>query len=329
MAKRNYRIDGLKYLLISLVIIGHYIEPSRYTVNTSLYLYSGIYFIHMPLFVMISGYFCQTQTKEKILRSSLRLLEILITVQLVEYFVTRPSLLSLFFFDSNPLWYLLCLIYWRLFAFIQDRIGITLGWQIIIAIIISILVFTLINKHEGFLAISRACQFLPYFIIGRWLRDHPISLNKQVSLGLLILSFIAVITFSSRELHILEFQRNGLFSLASQMHIQPATCTVIKLVYWLSTLFVSVYLLENAKTNHVFEKLGSYTLPIFVFQCYSSLLIRMYCSDFYLEIVLALLSIPAFTLLAQTHISCLITNPFSTIVGALKPLKNKEQDSLL
>lgn len=319
MAKRNYRIDGIKYLLISLIIIGHYIEPSRYTVNTSLYLYSIIYFIHMPLFVMISGYFCQTQTMEKTICSSFKLLEIVLTVQLVQYLVARPSILSLAFFDNNPLWFLLCLIYWRLFALFLDRIGVNLGWQIIIAIIIDILALTLINKHEGFLAISRACQFLPYFIIGRWLKKHPICLNKHTSVGILILSIFAVIVFSSRELHILEFQRDGLFSLASKMNIQLSTCIIIKLVYWLTTLFVAVYLLEYTKTNPVFEKLGSYTLPVFVLQCYSYPLVRMYCSDFYLEIAFALLSIVAFTMIARTRISSYITNPFSTIVGSLKP----------
>ena len=53
--EREKQLDGLKYLLIILVVIGHFIEPSRNNNHLSSILYSIIYSFHMPLFIWISG----------------------------------------------------------------------------------------------------------------------------------------------------------------------------------------------------------------------------------------------------------------------------------
>ena len=54
--ERDYRIDGIKWLLIVLVTFGHVIEPALSNPIANK-LYSIIYIFHMPLFVFISGYY--------------------------------------------------------------------------------------------------------------------------------------------------------------------------------------------------------------------------------------------------------------------------------
>ena len=55
--QREYLFDNYKVLLILLVVIGHFIEPSN-DQNPFLYeLKWGIVAFHMPAFIFISGYF--------------------------------------------------------------------------------------------------------------------------------------------------------------------------------------------------------------------------------------------------------------------------------
>ncbi|MFY9176926.1 MAG: acyltransferase family protein [Caldicoprobacterales bacterium] len=48
---------NLKFILISLVILGHLMEKYTYTNNDLYNIYALIYMVHMPLFAFISGYF--------------------------------------------------------------------------------------------------------------------------------------------------------------------------------------------------------------------------------------------------------------------------------
>lgn len=54
---RDGYADFLKYVLISLVVLGHFIGLYQHRVGISGGLYTWIYAFHMPLFVFISGYF--------------------------------------------------------------------------------------------------------------------------------------------------------------------------------------------------------------------------------------------------------------------------------
>lgn len=72
--ERDYRIDGIKWLLIVLVTFGHVIEPALSNPIANK-LYSIIYIFHMPLFVFISGYYANVKNKEKLISKGFMLLE--------------------------------------------------------------------------------------------------------------------------------------------------------------------------------------------------------------------------------------------------------------
>lgn len=69
--ERNCSLDGLKYILIVLVVLGHFIEPSRYDNQMSTLIYSFIYSFHMPLFIWMNGYFYKHRAFKDELRKSL------------------------------------------------------------------------------------------------------------------------------------------------------------------------------------------------------------------------------------------------------------------
>ena len=55
--KRIEDLDGIKFVLILFVIIGHFSEPFRYTSDLIGTIYTILYMFHMPLFIMLSGFF--------------------------------------------------------------------------------------------------------------------------------------------------------------------------------------------------------------------------------------------------------------------------------
>ncbi|MFP4199525.1 MAG: acyltransferase family protein [Halanaerobium sp.] len=55
--KRLYYFDNAKFILISLVLIGHFFEPILEQDALARSLYILIYTFHMPAFIFIAGYF--------------------------------------------------------------------------------------------------------------------------------------------------------------------------------------------------------------------------------------------------------------------------------
>ena len=85
--ERNYWLDNTKFLLILLVVIGHFISGfKKYESINCLYYF--IFLFHMPLFIFITGYFSKNiikKNKSKILNFIvlyviMQIIEIIITV---------------------------------------------------------------------------------------------------------------------------------------------------------------------------------------------------------------------------------------------------------
>ena len=57
MEKRDYLFDNAKGLMIFAVVLGHVLEYDLTGIARALYIV--IYSVHMPLFVLISGYFAR------------------------------------------------------------------------------------------------------------------------------------------------------------------------------------------------------------------------------------------------------------------------------
>ena len=76
MGRRDYMTDSLKFFLICLVVFGHVLSKIQASVVPNLVEFDGswggtlalncIYSFHMPLFVLLSGYF----SKKHVLKSS-------------------------------------------------------------------------------------------------------------------------------------------------------------------------------------------------------------------------------------------------------------------
>lgn len=160
---------NLRFLLIILVFIGNAIEPLIGTMNTLHHLYMWIFSFHMPLFVLVTGYFA----KKHLTGKQGRLILLQIGLQYI-IFQTLYSLLDTtlfkvqdihhsFFAPYLLLWFLASHAFWRLIMLGMSRY--TPVVQFILAVITGIAVGYLQLDGVWF-SISRTFVYLPFFVLG-------------------------------------------------------------------------------------------------------------------------------------------------------------------
>lgn len=166
--------DNARYACIVLVVLGHAIQRLTYDSDIAMALYLAFYAFHMPAFAIIAGYFSKSAppTKKQMARIITDILlpyvifELLWT--LTKWFVegeADPNLTQ----PSWTLWFLLAL---GIFRLVLPYLAL-LRWPLVWSILISIGTGYLSNVDSTF-SLSRTLGFLPFFVLGWWLREHDI-----------------------------------------------------------------------------------------------------------------------------------------------------------
>ena len=174
---RDYRLDSIKGLLIILVILGHLIIAlDNYNfINHSVM--GLIYIFHMPLFILISGYLTKhpdNQQPRQMWKSVGKIFIVLLIFQAISilrfYYLRGDFIQPLMMFPFGILWYLMCLIWWRIMIYYTPKTLLNRPLlYLIIAIALSLLsgVFHL----SSFLAIQRTLNFYFFFLLGFYYRQ--------------------------------------------------------------------------------------------------------------------------------------------------------------
>ncbi len=197
--KRDPFFDGLKFLLISLVIIGHIPFPSHG-------FHQVIYSFHMPMFAFLSGFFSKPQTLSGLFYSCLRLLRIyvifdviLIAIQL--FINDKPMSLRHLIVPQLAMWYLLSLIYWRIAISIKPLSELTTKQIIIITIITTIAGFIPLGSEFAF---QRSIAFFPFFLYGYYSKRKGLIMklrdNNKIKILLACIIFLAC-ALITRQIH--------------------------------------------------------------------------------------------------------------------------------
>jgi fucose 4-O-acetylase-like acetyltransferase/poly-gamma-glutamate capsule biosynthesis protein CapA/YwtB (metallophosphatase superfamily)/lysophospholipase L1-like esterase len=173
---RIYYWDNIKGILISLVVLGHFLLDYL-DLGYARHIVSFIYFFHMPAFVFVSGYF----SKNEETRANKSIVKIII-IYLI--FNTAIMILSSFLFDVSyqlitpyySFWYLTALVFWRLTIKYMDKLKDLLFISIIAALLIGFW-----GDVTNVLSISRIIAFYPFFIAGYKLPSEKIFevVNKR------------------------------------------------------------------------------------------------------------------------------------------------------
>lgn len=263
--KREYLFDNYKVLLIFLVIVGHFIEPS-YQNNRFLYeLKWYIVAFHMPAFIFISGYFSKKETSWfKLLRTLVIpyfVYEILYYI-LYTFFLGKET--GLYFARPKfSLWYLMALFAWRILA----------PWvrKIPYHMILSVLAGLLIGYTQlgNFLSIPRILFFFPFFLAGMNFDSSCLEKyrnKKGYLISLSILALFAVFLFTD-DFHTTLSTKifYGRYSYADT-NLSAITGPLIRLIcYGISFVMIYMFMLVLPNEKKSYTYLGERTMAIYIF----------------------------------------------------------------
>lgn len=160
--------DNIKGILISIVVLGHFLWAYR-GLGFASFLVNFIYLFHMPAFIFVSGFFSKSDHSRSRL-SVFKLAVIYIIFNMI------MMIFSFVLFDTSfqlitpyySFWFLISLIVWRLTIKYVDKAKNILVISIIVAILIGFW-----SDVTNVLVISRTVAFYPFFIVG-----YKLSVDK-------------------------------------------------------------------------------------------------------------------------------------------------------
>ncbi|KDA05822.1 fucose 4-O-acetylase [Microbacterium sp. CH12i] len=164
--------DNARYACIVLVVLGHAIQRLTYDSDIAMAMYLTIYAFHMPAFAIIAGYFSKSAPPSR--RQMARVItDILVPYVIFELLWTLTKWLVEGQVDPNltkPSWTLWFLLALGIFRLVLPYLAL-LRWPLAWSLLISIGAGYLPNVDSTF-SLSRTLGFLPFFVLGWWLREH-------------------------------------------------------------------------------------------------------------------------------------------------------------
>ncbi|MFI0240057.1 acyltransferase family protein [Streptomyces sp. NPDC016845] len=191
--QRDPFFDNAKYLAIVLVATGHCWEPLTDGSRTAEALYMFVYAFHMPAFIVISGFFSRgfDLRPDRLKR--------LITGVAVPY-VLFESAYTVFrriagddpdapFTLLDPwflTWFLVALFVWRL----TTPLWRVVRWPVPVALLIAVLASVSPGIGDD-LDLQRVLQFLPFFVLGLFLKPVHFQLVRRREVRILSVPVVA------------------------------------------------------------------------------------------------------------------------------------------
>ncbi|WP_460526466.1 acyltransferase family protein [Flindersiella endophytica] len=261
---RDPFFDNAKFLAIVLVVAGHAIEPLR-DVPAAHALYLFLYMFHMPVFILIAGYFSKgfPSSSDKVRKLVTGLLVPFVIFQLAYVLYARLAGrdADLTLLDPYYLaWFLLALFAWRASTPLWKRVR----WPVAIAVAISVLAGT--QELVDSLSLGRILSLLPFFVVGLCLKPEHFQLLRRRAVRIAAVPVFAggvAMAFWAHTRMSLDwiFWRNDNDYLAvddligSAMRIGMLAC---------AGLLVAAFLALVPAKHYWFSKLGSRTLYVYL-----------------------------------------------------------------
>ena len=263
---RDSYFDNLKAVLIFLMVFGHLLEFAKGR-RGNVEIYSIIYSFHMPVFVMVSGYFSKNIEKARDNAFQNLFIPYLIFNFLFSV-IMHGNLISSPFVPAFALWYLLALFVWRLLlkSVLQVR------WILLFSVLLSLFA-GLIPGIGSFMALSRIISFFPYFLAGYFFTDAmrekvkriplTIAVSGFVVLGGLVVYLFTIVGFPFRTFFLHYHYEHDLMGLHNTKGL------LLRLFTYILTPFISLFFIRLIpKKKLFFTSLGQHTFPVLVFHYY-------------------------------------------------------------
>ncbi len=165
--------DNIKFFMIILMVIGHFVDPftSASSVSKSIFLF--IYSFHMPVFIFISGLFYNEENcRKKIVFYACCGFACKICISIVNLIINNSIDFS-FLSDAGIPWFMFAIATYQLLMYLFKGIN----KKFLIAFSLLLACFIGYDKTIGdFLYISRIFVFLPYFLFGTAINQQSVIL---------------------------------------------------------------------------------------------------------------------------------------------------------
>ncbi|GLY89150.1 acyltransferase family protein [Actinoallomurus iriomotensis] len=176
--RRDPFFDNAKFMAIVLVVAGHSIVNLR-DVRAAHALYMFVYTFHMPVFIVITGYFSRNFTfsgrKAQKLIVNLGVPYVVFeTAYSTYHWAVGHSKFEISILDPYYLtWFLMALFLWRLSTPVWQQIR----WPVLAAVLISLL--SAMTALPGELEMHRTLGLVPFYVLGLVLKPEHFEMLKR------------------------------------------------------------------------------------------------------------------------------------------------------
>lgn len=265
MKNRVFYYDNAKFLLIFLVVIGHFITTFiGNQVIEEIYIF--IYLFHMPAFILLSGFFSKGfQKPGYVLKVTKKILGPYFLFQIIYsfyyYVLFDESELTIAIFKPHwSLWFLLSLYCWHLMLFVFTKIK----YSLLIAGLLGLVVgyFDIIG---GYLSLSRTIVLFPVFLLGYYMKKEHFEklISKQ---GKLFSAIALVVMLFVIHFVLVDMPKEWMYGSKSHADLGAGwEGGLIRLLYYgMSLVMIFIFFAFVPRKEFFFTKWGARTLYVYL-----------------------------------------------------------------
>ena len=224
-----------------------------------------IYTFHMPLFILISGYFMKINDDVK--RFWKRLLNIAVPLCVFQginilshYFIYGHVSKMMIIVPYWTLWYLLSLIFWKIILQYSPKTLLNHPLLYIVgALVIS--VFCGLLPFSRILSIQRTINFFPFFLLGYYLKQNGSILTNYKCKNIIYIGFICIVVLLiSFDLY--PEKQNILLKGADVYELNDIPAKIYMLI---CSFVVSISIYKLSKENIILARIGENSLFYYLY----------------------------------------------------------------
>ncbi len=266
--KRESYFDNAKFILIFLVVFGHFISPHKDNSESLYTVYNFIYTFHMPAFILIGGFFSKGIMKKGYLKKIFRNILIPYFIFQLIYFVIHRiwnGKETLTLFDPYwTLWFLLSMVLFNILLLLFIKLK---HPAIMMIAALAIGVFAGYIQDIGtYFSLSRTFVFFPVFLGGYLLRkEHFTKILRpeiRIAAGMILAGmFVSYFFFFPQE------AKDWLLASSSyeELGVELGQAWFIRLLmYGLMALATFSFMAIVPRRKMFFTHLGTRTLYVYL-----------------------------------------------------------------